>query len=90
MFNGSRVYVSWCIETSIKRIEAQAIFLSIMCLETSMPLGGEIHIGRQKDKTLVKGSSPNFSIIQSFGTAYCSLLIGTILRLHRLISCCYL
>lgn len=90
LFNGSRVYVSWCIETSIKRIEAQAIFLSIMCLETSMPLGGEIHIGRQKDKTLVKGSSSNFSIIQSFGTAYCSLLIGTILRLHRLISCCCL
>ena len=42
-------------------MEAQAIFLSIMCLETSMPLGGEIHIGRQKDKTLVKGSSSNFS-----------------------------
>ena len=61
LFNGSRVYVSWCIETSIKRMEAQAIFLSIMCLETSMPLGGEIHIGRQKDKTLVKGSSSNFS-----------------------------
>ena len=61
LFNGSRVYVRWCIETSIKRIEAQAIFLSIMCLETSMPLGGEIHIGRQKDKALVKGSSPNFS-----------------------------
>ena len=61
LFNGSRVVLSWSIETNITRIEAQAIFLSILCLETVMPLGGEIHIGRQKDKTLVKGTSSNFS-----------------------------
>ena len=61
LFNGSRVSLSWSIETNITRIEAQAIFLSILCLETAMPLGGEIHIGRQRDKTLVKGSSSNFS-----------------------------
>ena len=61
LLNGSRVVVNWSIETSITRIEAQAIFLSILCLETAMPLGGEIHIGRQKDKTTVKGSSSNFS-----------------------------
>ena len=54
LFNGSRVSLSWSIETNITRIEAQAIFLSILCLETAMPLGGEIHIGRQRDKTLVK------------------------------------
>ena len=61
LLNGSRVVVNWSIETSITRIEAQAIFLSILCLETAMPLGGEIHIGRQKDKALVKGTSSNFS-----------------------------
>lgn len=61
LFNGSRVVVNWSIETSITRIEAQAIFLSILCLETAMPLGGKIHIGRQKDKTLAKGTSSNFS-----------------------------
>jgi histidine phosphotransferase ChpT len=61
LFNGSRVVLSWSIETNITRIEAQAILLSILCLETAMPLGGEIYIGRQKDKTLVKGSSSNFS-----------------------------
>ncbi|MDA7550313.1 histidine phosphotransferase family protein [Rhodobacteraceae bacterium] len=61
LFNGSRVVLSWSIETNITRIEAQAIFLSILCLETAMSLGGEIHLGRQKDKTTVKGSSSNFS-----------------------------
>lgn len=61
LFNGSIVVLSWSIETNFTRIEAQAIFLSILCLETAMPRGGEIHIGRQKDKTTVKGSSSNFS-----------------------------
>jgi len=61
LFNGSRVFLSWSIETSIKRNEAQAIFLSILCLETAMPLGGEIHISTEKDQTLVMGSSSHFS-----------------------------
>ena len=61
LFNGSRVVLSWYIETNITRIEAQAIFLSILCLETTMPFGGEIHIGSEKDKTLVMGFSSNFS-----------------------------
>ena len=52
LFNGSRVFLSWPIEMKITQIEAQAIFVSILIFEMSMPLGGDINIGMKRTKPL--------------------------------------
>jgi len=43
---GGRLSYFWEAEGDVPRREAKALFLLLQCLETAMPLGGEIHVRR--------------------------------------------
>lgn len=43
---GGRLSYFWEAEGEVPRREAKAIFLLLQCLESAMPLGGDIHIRR--------------------------------------------
>jgi histidine phosphotransferase ChpT len=43
---GGRLAYFWEAEGEVARREAKAIFLLLQCLETAMPMGGEIHVRR--------------------------------------------
>jgi histidine phosphotransferase ChpT len=43
---GGRLAYSWDAEGEVARRDAKAIFLLLQCMETAMPLGGEIRVRR--------------------------------------------
>jgi histidine phosphotransferase ChpT len=42
---GSRISYDWTVEGDVPRTEVKAAFLLLQCLETALPLGGQVHIG---------------------------------------------
>ncbi|PPB81333.1 histidine phosphotransferase ChpT [Albidovulum inexpectatum] len=46
MTEGGRIRVSWNVDDSPSRAEAKLTFLAIQCLETALPMGGQITVSR--------------------------------------------
>ena len=46
---GGRISYFWAVEGPQLRREVRAVFLTLMCYETAMPHGGDIHIRRHDD-----------------------------------------
>lgn len=46
MTEGGRIRVSWGVDDSPSRAEAKLAFLALQCLETAMPMGGQITVSR--------------------------------------------
>lgn len=55
---GARVEFDWDPQSDLARQEAQAVFLAIQCLETSMPFGGTIRVTERSPGWAVVGSAP--------------------------------
>ena len=47
---GGRLSYYWAVEGPQLRREVRAVFLLLMCFETAMPQGGDIHIARTGDR----------------------------------------
>lgn len=57
LINGPRQNLHWKIHRSLTRREAQALFLAILCIETALPLGGEISVTERGPRLSVEGCS---------------------------------
>lgn len=61
LFNHKRLVLLWNIDHNINRLDAQLIFLSLLCLENAMPMGGEITVTKHKNHIHISGFSPDLS-----------------------------
>lgn len=61
IFNRNRFTVLWKINQNISRSDSQIIFLSILCLETAMPVGGELIITKNENSFVITGFSTNLT-----------------------------
>ena len=55
VYRHTRVKVDWAVANDCYRAEAKAAFLAIMCLESALPFGGEIHVSRGDGAWHLKG-----------------------------------
>lgn len=61
LFNQKRLVLLWNIDHNINRLDAQLIFLSLLCLENAMPMGGEITVKKHKNLLDISGFSSDLS-----------------------------
>ena len=61
IFSRDRFKVLWNINQNISRSDSQIIFLSILCLETAMPMGGELIITKNENSLAITGFSTNLT-----------------------------
>ena len=61
IFNRNRFTMRWKINQSTSRSDSQIIFLSILCLETAMPVGGDLIIKKNENSFVITGFSTNLT-----------------------------
>lgn len=59
---GSRLALDWTPEGETPRRDAKALFLLLACLESAMPLGGRIHLGRDEPGWSARAESPRLRV----------------------------
>ena len=55
LYEGGRLRVHWAVDGSLPRDEVKLAFLLLQCLESAMPYGGQVHIGRSPDGWRLNG-----------------------------------
>jgi histidine phosphotransferase ChpT len=55
---GGRLALRWEVEEDLARPDVQLGFLALLCLETAMPMGGELRIGREAGRWRLDGTAP--------------------------------
>lgn len=65
---GGRLSYHWQGEGDVPRREVKAIFLLLQCLETAMPLGGEIHVRRIATGWEIVGEADKMTVDEALWT----------------------
>nr|WP_116132602.1 histidine phosphotransferase family protein [Tropicimonas sp. IMCC34043] len=61
-YGQGRVKVAWEVPVDCRRSEAKAAFLALLCLETGVPFGGQIRVGRSGVHWQVEATSEKLRI----------------------------
>ena len=56
-YDQSRLQVTWDLTVDCRRDEVKAAFLAILCLESSLPYGGTVHVARPGTEWVISGKS---------------------------------
>ena len=59
--NASRSKVDWQIEQDAPRDRVQIAFLALQCLESAMPLGGEVSVSERDDDWILQATGPRLT-----------------------------
>jgi histidine phosphotransferase ChpT len=55
LYGAGRLKISWTLSSDCHRAEAKTAFLALQCLESAMPFGGSIEVGRSDGRWQVTG-----------------------------------
>ena len=66
---GGRLSYYWAVEGPQLRREVRAVFLTLMCFETAMPHGGDIHIRRHADSWELTSEGDRIRIDEALWTS---------------------
>lgn len=61
-YENSRLAIEWQPAEPVLRSEVRMAFLAILCAETAMPYGGQIHISNKKDIWQLQGVADRISL----------------------------
>lgn len=56
--HGGRLALDWATGSDLSRQELQLGYLALLCLESAMPLGGTVRMGRAEDRWRLDGTAP--------------------------------
>ena len=62
---GGRLTYDWKAEGDVERPLAKALFLLLQCLESAMPLGGNIHVTQQEQVWILTATGDRMSLDKS-------------------------
>ncbi|MEL6204831.1 MAG: histidine phosphotransferase family protein [Pseudomonadota bacterium] len=57
LYRGARLRVHWSVDEGRPRREVKLAFLLLLCLESAMPYGGQVHISRSRDGWRFQGDA---------------------------------
>ena len=67
-FAASRVNIIWDVPEDIPRIEAKGALLSILCLESALPAGGNVTVSRDGDTWTMRAEAPKLRMEEAAWT----------------------
>lgn len=65
---GDRLSYFWSPEGPQRRMEVRGVFLALMCLETALPHGGDIHVSNEGDVWRVTGEGDRLALDEALWT----------------------
>lgn len=60
-FRGGRLSVAWEPATEVARTDVRLAFLALLCIETALPLGGQVRIDRAGDGWRLEAEGPRLA-----------------------------